>query len=122
MALILVVEEDRPLADLLVLSLERFGHTVKATYRASEALGLIAEVKPDLVLIDIFLTGINGLDLLRTLKMNGDLEKLNVIMLSSYGFKEVVQQAMLLGAGDFIVKPVDVDALAQKIERVLLGT
>jgi two-component system chemotaxis response regulator CheY len=119
---ILLIEEDRIVADLVSLTLERMGYKVKVTSKPSEILALMAEVKPRLVLLDIFLPGWNGLDLLRDMKRAGWLKTSKVLVLSALGFREVVQQAVMLGASDFLMKPFDVDVLVEKVEKTINAT
>jgi two-component system chemotaxis response regulator CheY len=119
---ILLIEEDRIVADLVSLTLERMGYKVKVTSKPSEILTLMAEVKPRLVLLDIFLPGWNGLDLLRDMKRAGWLKTSKVLVLSALGFREVVQQAVMLGASDFLMKPFDVDVLVEKVEKTINAT
>lgn len=119
---ILLIEEDRIVADLVSLTLERMGYKVRVTSKPSEILALMAEVKPRLVLLDIFLPGWNGLDLLRDMKRAGWLKTSKVLVLSALGFREVVQQAVMLGASDFLMKPFDVDVLVDKVEKTIRAT
>jgi DNA-binding NtrC family response regulator len=112
---VLLLEEDRVLADLIQISLKRRGFKVVATADPSEMEEWINKINPLVVLIDLFLSGTNGLKLLETLKGSGILNKRKVIVISAYSFVEIVQQAIQMGVVDFVIKPVNVDLLVQKI-------
>jgi DNA-binding NtrC family response regulator len=112
---VLLVEEDRALADLIQISLRRRGFNVVVTANPNEVTEWINNINPMIVLIDLFLSGTNGLKLLETLKSSEILNKRKVIVISAYSFMEIVQQAIQMGVVDFVVKPVNVDLLVQKI-------
>ena len=112
---ILIIEEDRVLADLLKLSLGGHGFTVETTHQSSMVSDLIKEFNPLVVVFDLFLSGIDGILFLEKLNEAGKLDKRKVIIISALGFKEVIQQAVDLGAVDFVIKPIDSNLLIQKI-------
>ncbi|MCE1253005.1 MAG: response regulator [Anaerolineae bacterium] len=114
---VLVVEEDRALADLIRVSLLRHHFSVQVVFKPEGLSALIDELNPALILMDLFLSGINGLELLAGLKRNGKLDHRRVILISAYGFSEVIERAREVGANDFVVKPVDVDILIQKVKK-----
>ena len=119
--LVLLVEDDRVLADLIILTLGRAGLTVHLTNNPENVFRLIDEINPGLLLLDLFLPGCNGLDLLEKMQVDGKLDDLPVIIISAYGFMEVLQQAILMGAKDFIVKPFNTDMLLMKVDRWTSG-
>jgi DNA-binding response OmpR family regulator len=114
---VLLLESDRSTADLIQLALNGAGFEVIHTNRSEKVFLLIDKHQPALMLLDLFLPGINGLDLLNDLKKSRKLEDLAVIVISAYGFMEVLQQAILMGAKDFIVKPFNTDLLIEKAQR-----
>lgn len=115
---VLLVEEDRALADLMTLSLKRLGYKVFAADKPSDAIARLEETRPWLVVLDLFLPGWNGLDLLDIMRKAGWLEETRVLIVSAMGFIEVIQQALLLGAADFLVKPLDMELFIQKIKTI----
>jgi DNA-binding NtrC family response regulator len=118
---VLLVEDDRVVADLVTLTLGRAGLNVKCTNNPEDVFRLVDEIHPTLILLDLFLPGCNGLDLLEKMKVDGKLDDLPVIIISAYGFMEVLQQAILMGAKDFIVKPFNTDLLMMKVDRWTSG-
>lgn len=113
---VLIAEEDRMVADLLKLALEEMGCQVQIATKKHIILEGVLRWKPDLLLLDLFLPGCSGLDLLREFQVlqNGPGKALPILVISSLGFKEVVEQAILLGATDFLLKPIDLDVFRQK--------
>ncbi|MBI9044031.1 MAG: response regulator [Anaerolineaceae bacterium] len=114
---ILLVSEDRILSDLVVLGLEKAGCWVTISNTPAEFFNLLESIKPCIVLLDLFLSGWNGLEILEVLKILGWLEKTHVIAISGMGYKEIVNKAVSLGAVDFQLKPIDLDELAKRIKK-----
>lgn len=113
---VLIAEEERVTADLLSLTLEELGCQVKVTSQEAKIRDGIVQWKPDLVLLDLFLPGCSGLGLLREFRILSARigKKMPIMVISSLGFREVVQQAREQGAVDFILKPIDVENFRQK--------
>src|SRR5216117_728777 len=88
-----------------------------ATSSGEEGLKLIAKVKPDLVIMDVRMGGMSGLDTLRRIRETN--EKLPVIMMTAYGTTQMAIEAMKLGAYDYLLKPFDVPKLKQIIVAAL---
>ncbi|MBI9047891.1 MAG: response regulator [Anaerolineaceae bacterium] len=102
------------------LILEEFGFKLDILYEKSEIKKYVATKIPRLYLIDVFLPEWNGLELISFMKDEGFLDKTRVIMVSSFGYQEVVQQAILSGASDFILKPFDKITLLTKVKTQLM--
>ncbi len=104
------------MADLFSITLRELGCDVKVTYQETKIRDGFVQWKPDMVLLDLFLPGCSGLDLLREFRKMGIRlgRSVPILVVSSLGFREVVEQARELGAVDFILKPVDVDNFRQK--------
>jgi CheY-like chemotaxis protein len=113
---VLVAEEDKVVADLFALSLSEMGCQVKIEYRETQIRNVLERWKPDLLLLDLFLPGCSGLALLREFSQTTTSagKQLPILVISSMGFKEVVEQARKLGAVDFVLKPVDLDNFRRK--------
>jgi DNA-binding response OmpR family regulator len=117
---ILIVDDDPPLTDLITLVLSDLQDCQVVTARSGpEALVLCSSLRPKVMLLDILLPQMNGLDLLREMKSRGLLDKLQVIVISGLGYREVVQQAIQMGAKDFIVKPFDIQVLGARVRKAL---
>ena len=117
---ICIIEPDALLADYMSMILDEFGFKIDVLHDKSEIKQYIVKSIPRLYLIDVFLPEWNGLELISQLKELGILSKTRVIMVSAFGFQEVVQQAILNGASDFILKPFDKETLLKKVKTQLM--
>lgn len=99
---ILIVDDEREIADLVALYLENEGFRVTKYYDGREALQYIREEKPDLAILDIMLPGISGLELCRKIREN---HTYPVIMLTAKGEETDKITGLTLGADDYITKP-----------------
>lgn len=121
MAKILVVEDEMHILRLTRLVLEKGGHEVICAASGEEALKAIeaAPEVPDLILLDIMMTGVDGLQVLRTLKQTPRTSKVPVIMLTAIAQEAVVLKGVQLGAKDYIRKPFHPTDLLDRINRQL---
>jgi DNA-binding response OmpR family regulator len=116
---VLLVEDEPALRDLIALILQNLvGCRVVTAGDGEEALKSFSELHPQAVVLDILLPYMNGLDLLRKLKEQGDLDGTGVIVISALGYPEVVRQAAAAGANDFLVKPFDPEILAERVKTL----
>ncbi len=116
MAKILVVEDEQIINDLIVKHLCLVGHTCVAAYEGVEALELIREHQPDLVILDVMLPGLDGFDLV---KLVGDVPVIFVTAKSNLADK---LKGLSLGAEDYIVKPFEMQELLARVRVVLRRT
>ncbi|RJP25668.1 MAG: sigma-54-dependent Fis family transcriptional regulator [Candidatus Abyssobacteria bacterium SURF_5] len=114
---ILLVDDDESLRKVLHYNLEQQGFIVFPASDGSEALRLYDEHEPDLVITDIKMPGLDGIDLLKEIKRR-DLEKL-VIVVTAFGTIDNAIEAMKLGAYDYITKPFNRDELKLVIQKAL---
>ena len=114
---VLVVEDDRPLQDALVTTLESAGFNVLAAGDGGEALKVLAESAVDLVVTDVQMQPVDGRELLRRLRQLKP--ALPVLLMTAYGTIEQAVAAMRDGAVDYIVKPFEADELERRVGRFL---
>ncbi|MBN1572384.1 MAG: sigma-54-dependent Fis family transcriptional regulator [Deltaproteobacteria bacterium] len=114
---ILIVEDDRGFSGFLTQSLEGSGYIVYSAFTGSEGLKLINSVNPDLVLLDLMLPDMSGMDLLR--EVNEMYERPQVVMMTAHGTIETAIDSMKLGAGDYLIKPIIEDELLIAIKKNL---
>jgi len=100
---ILVVDDDLDILTLLRHRLEQLGYAVRTATTGQEALGMLASEQPALVLLDLRLPRLSGLDVLKQLKQTAP--ELTVIVMTAYGTVEKAVEAMKAGAADFLTKP-----------------
>lgn len=119
MAKVLVVEDEIHIQKLIKLILEKNKFEVHAVSSGEEALQYLdaCEVKPDLVLLDIMMPGIDGLQVLKSIKANSSLKQIPVVMLTALAQESVVLQGIKLGAKDYIRKPFHPGELAKRIAK-----
>lgn len=101
---ILIVEDDKFLRDLIVQKLKRDGFLTLEALDGEEGLRLTGEKRPDLILLDLILPGLDGFEVLRRLKGDKMMSQIPVIVLSNLGQKEDMDRALSGGAEDFMVK------------------
>jgi two-component system phosphate regulon response regulator PhoB len=116
---LLVVEDDRPIADLLKHHFTAAGFTVTTTSDGDEALILIEEVKPDLVLLDWMIEGTSGIEVCRRLRRSSRTANLPVIMLTARGEEGDRIRGLETGADDFVAKPFSPKELVARANALL---
>jgi two-component system phosphate regulon response regulator PhoB len=117
---ILVVEDEPDIAEVLQFNLERAGFSVTVERRGDSALEAIRRRPPDLVVLDLMLPGLDGLELARLLKRDaGDLESLPLVMLTAKGEELDRIVGLELGADDYIPKPFSPREVVLRIKAVL---
>lgn len=114
---ILVVDDDESLRWVTQAQLQQSGYEANAAADGKEALEKIRQVPPDLVITDLKMPGMSGLELLR--KIRADYPEILVIMVTSFGTVENAVEAMKAGAYDYITKPVNMDELRLIVSRGL---
>ncbi|MGE5650042.1 sigma-54 dependent transcriptional regulator [Noviherbaspirillum sp. UKPF54] len=117
MASILIIDDESNLVRSLTFALEDEGHAVHGAGTAADGLAKAAELQPDLILLDLKLPDMSGLDVLETLKAR-QIEA-QVIMISAHGDTRSAVKAVKLGAADYITKPFDLDDLSMTIHATL---
>jgi two-component system phosphate regulon response regulator PhoB len=116
---LLVVEDDRPIADLLKHHFAGAGFTVTTTANGDEALILIEEVKPDLVILDWMIEGTSGVEVCRRLRRNKSTARLPIIMLTARGDEDDRVRGLETGADDFVPKPFSPKELLARANALL---
>lgn len=84
-----------------------------------EALDLIEETDPDVVILDIIMPHLDGIGVLEELKEDGKINNLKIIMLTAFGQEELTQRVVELGANYYILKPFDLEKLVDRIEQLM---
>ena len=101
---ILVVEDDKFLRELIVSKLTKENYIVLTAFDGEEGIKKIKEEKPDLVLLDLILPGIDGFEVLSQMKRDIVVSSIPVIILSNLGQKEDIEKGLELGANDYLIK------------------
>ena len=114
---ILIIDDDDQLRKSFVKLLTEEGYRVVAAASAEAGLRLLPEVAPDLVILDVRLPGMNGLDAYRAI--HGMESKLPVIIMTAYGTTETAIEATKMGAFDYVLKPFDIPDMLAMIQKAL---
>ncbi|HKJ21498.1 MAG TPA: response regulator, partial [Gammaproteobacteria bacterium] len=114
---ILVVDDEQKMRRLLEMALRNMGHEVAEAADGEEALARFNESPFDLVLTDMRMPRMNGLQLLRNLRERG--EEVPVVMLTAHGTVESAVEAMKLGAVDYIIRPFEMETVELAVTRAL---
>ncbi len=101
---ILIIEDDRFVRDLYQRQFAQEGYEVYTAADGPDGLVQATETHPDLILLDIMLPKLNGLDLLKTLKSKGSTKKIRVVLLTNLGQESVIKQGFRLGAEGYFIK------------------
>ncbi|GIW71292.1 MAG: acetoacetate metabolism regulatory protein AtoC [Planctomycetota bacterium] len=116
-ARVLVVDDEPSMRELLGLVLAREGHAVEAAADGAQALARMAEAEPDLVIQDLRMPGMPGLELLRRLKDR--YPEIPIVVITAFSTWDTTVEAMRLGAYDYLKKPFDTDVIRNVVERAL---
>jgi DNA-binding response OmpR family regulator len=116
---VLVVDDEEMAVRMVEMQLRAENFDVLTCFDGREAVDIIKEQQPDLVISDIMMPFMSGLELLELIKSEN--KKIPVILISALDDVEVVQTAIGMGADDFIIKPVNMSELSLRIHRVLVN-
>lgn len=116
-ALVLVIDDQPGIRRLLAEVLQEDGYDVAVAANGQEALQKVKEITPALILMDMKMPGMDGLETFRELRKIGKAER--VIMMTAYGELELVKEAINLGAYKYITKPFDINVIKATVKEVL---
>jgi len=110
---VLLVDDEKDFIEMLSLRLEEVGEKITVAYSGQEALDALEKDDIDVVILDIKMPGMDGIEVLREIKKKFPL--VEVIMLTGHGSTETAVEGMKLGAFDYLMKPADFDDLTLKL-------
>jgi two-component system, cell cycle response regulator DivK len=113
---ILIVEDNADLRDLLTIVIRRLGHEVAVAITGEEAVERASAIKPDLILMDIRLPNLNGVEATKQIKADPSTKDIPVVILSAFSMSSHGRHAIEAGAVEVLQKPVS----ATDIEQVLI--
>lgn len=109
MATIMVVDDNADMLDLLAHFFETKGHRVLTALDAEEGLKKVRAERPDLILMDIMMPRVHGVEALRQVKALD--ASIKVIMITAVDDKDIAEEALASGASDYVTKPIDLQYL-----------
>ena len=119
MAAVLVVDDDPTVREVVITYLSKAGHTVTSAADGNEALASVAKSPPELIVLDLMLPGLDGLEVSRRLRESGDIP---VIMLTAKGSVSDRVVGLEHGADDYVTKPFSPRELVLRVDSVLRRT
>ncbi len=117
---ILVVDDEIGALTLIGIMLERGGFSVLKAKDAKTALAVLDQNTPDLIILDVMMPGMNGIDLCRVVRDRQDTTRIPVLILSARGDAESIMRGIEAGANDYLPKPILHHDLVAKV-RLMLG-
>lgn len=117
--LVLAIDDEASICEFYEKSLPLLGYDVACAASAKNARETIKIRKPDLILMDVMMPGEDGIGFTRELRSSTENSDIPIIVVSGLADAATLNDALLFGAVDYIVKPVELDLLKNKIERAL---
>jgi len=116
---ILIIEDEKDIAELLEFNLENNEYKTSIANNGELGLEKARTLNPDLILLDLMLPGIHGLDVCRVLKTDEKMKETAIIMLTALGQEENIVEGLEAGADDYITKPFSFKVLMARMQSVL---
>jgi DNA-binding response OmpR family regulator len=112
---ILIVDDDKPLLEAMQIAVEMQGYDVKTVSNALEVTSVVDDYSPDLILLDVLLSGLDGRDIAKSLKNKSETKDIPLVMLSaSPSIEETVKE---VGADGFVAKPFELSDLWEIVNK-----
>src|SRR5476649_1984964 len=115
---ILVVEDDPDISELITYNLERQGYEIACLYDGSHAVDFVHKRKPDLIILDLMLPEVDGIEICRTLKSDSTTKSIPIVMLTAKSEEADVVVGLQMGADDYIPKPFSPKVLVARIKAI----
>lgn len=116
---IMVVDDEVGALTLIGLMLERGHFQVLKAQNANQALAVLEKEYPDLIILDVMMPGMNGVDLCRTIRGRGDYGQMPILILSTRNDADTVMRSLEAGASDYLPKPILHHDLVAKVRQML---
>ncbi len=118
-ATVLVVEDERDLADVIEYNFKRDGFNVFSASNGEKGLDLAREKRPNVVLLDLMLPGLDGIEVAKRLRLDPETRDIAIIMLTAKGEESDVVVGLEVGADDYVTKPFRMKELIARVKAVL---
>lgn len=115
---VLIVDDDISILDAISLILEESGYIIETTIKGEETLKKVAEFNPDLILLDVLMSGNDGRDICKKLKSSKESKHIPIIMISAHPSAE--KSIRECGANAFLAKPFETEVLLDTISQYLV--
>ena len=114
---VLAVDDDASICEFYSETLRMSGYDVECAPSAAKARDALAKTRPDIILMDIMMPDQDGISFTRELRADAKTSDIPIIVVSGLADAGTLNDALLFGAVDYMVKPIELDALKNKIER-----
>jgi len=115
---ILVVEDDRDISELITYNLEREGYEIACLYDGGQVVDFVHKRKPELIILDLMLPEVDGIEICRTLKSDAATKHIPIVMLTAKSEEADVVVGLQMGADDYIPKPFSPKVLVARIKAI----
>lgn len=115
---VLIVEDDRTISDVLTYNLTEFGFEVQATANGLDGIDRARKFLPDVILLDVMLPGIDGLEVCRQLRQTAETKAIKIVMLTAKSEEADQLIGFNVGADDYVVKPFSIRVLIERIKSL----
>lgn len=119
--LIIVADDDLDICELLSMKLRQSNYEVQTAMDGQQALEMIRSVRPQLVILDIMMPLMSGMDVLRQMRSEPEIVDIPVILMTAKRQEKDVDSGFALGVVDYITKPFNLRDLVLQVESVILG-
>jgi two-component system alkaline phosphatase synthesis response regulator PhoP len=116
---ILIVDDEPSIVVPIQFLMEQQGYNVIVAVNGEDALDIILKYKPDLILLDIMLPGIDGYEVCEIVRLNPDFRNIKIIFLTAKGREVEIAKGMMLGADAYIIKPFSNAEVVAKVKALL---
>ena len=116
---VLVIEDEPDIRELIEFNLKKYDYNVLLANNGEKGLNDARSYEPDLILLDLMLPGIQGIDVCRVIKSDENIKSTPIIILSALGQEEDIVLGLEAGADDYVSKPFSLDVLNARIKTVL---
>lgn len=116
---ILIVEDEEDLREIVIYNLEREGYKAVGVESGEEGLELAISLKPDLMILDLMLPGMSGMDVCRKVKQDSSAQNVPIIIVSAKGEESDIVSGLELGADDYLTKPFSPRILMARVRAVM---
>jgi CheY-like chemotaxis protein len=117
--LVLVADDEEDIVGLVTMIIERSGHEVVSVRDGAQALAALRRRRPDLVVLDISMPEVDGLEVLRRIRADEETSELPVLLLSAQAQEADVRRGFATGASAYVKKPFSPRELAQRVDELL---
>lgn len=115
---VLIIEDDRNLSAVISSVLNQEGFSTIVAYTGQEGIKLALSGNPDIIILDIILPDIDGLEVLKRIKLTKEIKNIPIIMCTERGLLKDVESAFSLGASSYVIKPFEIEKLIKKVKEL----